>query len=76
MYNGTIIINNIEAAKEFVDKMTPFMDIKIDLISGDYCIDGHSIIGIISLDFTKPITITAQGDITDEFLNTLKQFDI
>ncbi len=76
MYSSTIMIKDIDTAREFVDKMTAFKDTKIILKSGDYEIDGHSIIGIISLDITKPIEVIADGDITDKFIKTLKQYDI
>ena len=76
MYTSTIMIKNIDTAREFVDKMAKFMDTKITLNSGDYSIDGHSIIGIISLDITKPIEVVAQGNVTDELIEILKQYAI
>lgn len=76
MYNSTIFIKDIDTAREFVDKMGKFMDTKITLKSGDYCIDGHSIIGIISLDITKPIEVEASGNVTDELVEILKQYAI
>ncbi len=76
MYTGTIMIKNIDTAREFVDKMTKFMDTKITLKSGDYCIDAHSIIGTISLDITKPIEVIAEGDVSDELVEIFKQYAI
>ena len=76
MYSSTIMINNIDTAREFVDKMSKFMDTDITLKSGNYSIDGHSIIGIISLDITKPIEVIADGNVTDELINILKQYAI
>ncbi len=76
MYSSTIYINNIDTAREFVDEMAKFMDTTITLKSGDYSIDGHSIIGIISLDFSKPIVVEASGNVTDELIEILKKYDI
>lgn len=76
MYSSTIMINNIDTAREFVDKMAKFMDTEITLTSGNYKIDGHSIIGIISLDITKPIEVVANGNVTDELISILKQYAI
>lgn len=76
MYSSTIMINNIDTAREFVDKMSKFMDTDITLKSGNYSIDGHSIIGIISLDITKPIEVIADGNVSDELINILKQYAI
>lgn len=76
MYTSTIMIKDIDTAREFVEKMGKFMDTKITLKSGDYIIDGHSIIGIISLDITKPITVETDDNPTDELINILKQYAI
>ena len=76
MYSSTIMINNIDTAREFVDKMSKFMDTEITLKSGNYSIDGHSIIGIISLDITKPIEVIVDGNVSDELINILKQYAI
>lgn len=76
MYNDTIMIHDIETARQFVDDMIEFLDVKILLKSGDYAIDGHSIIGILSLDFTKPIEVEATGNISDKFIDTIAQYTV
>ncbi len=76
MYTGTIIIKDIDTAREFVDKMGKYMDTKVTLNSGDYSIDGHSIIGIISLDITKPIEIIVDGADENEIKEIIKQYAI
>lgn len=76
MYTGTIMIKDIDTAREFVDKMARFMDTEITLKSGDYSIDAHSIIGIISLDITKPIEVIAKGNVSDELIEIFKQYAI
>lgn len=76
MYSSTIMIKDIDTAREFVDKMGKFMDTKISLSSGDYVIDGHSIIGIISLDITKPIEVTLENNVHDELIEIIKQYAI
>lgn len=76
MYNSTILIKDIETAREFVNKMGRFMDTRITLKSGDYSIDGHSIIGIISLDITKPIDVVLENNVSDELTEIIKQYAI
>ena len=76
MYKSTIMIKDIDTAREFVDKMSGFMDTKIILNSGDYSIDGHSIIGILSLDITKPIEVILNENATDELITIIKQYAI
>ena len=74
MYNSTIIIKDIDTAREFVNKMARFMDTDVTLHSGDYSIDGHSIIGIISLDLSKPIEVALGDNASDELINIIKQY--
>ncbi|MCR5250234.1 MAG: HPr family phosphocarrier protein [Lachnospiraceae bacterium] len=63
MKNTQILINSIEKVKAFVNEITKF-DCDFDLISGRYVIDAKSIMGIFSLDITKPIELDIH--VTDE----------
>ena len=49
-------INSIDKVKSFVNTVTAF-DAEFDLISGRFVIDAKSIMGIFSLDLSKPITL-------------------
>jgi len=59
-----ISLNTIDKVKSFVNDLTKF-DADFDLVSGRYVIDAKSIMGIFSLDLSKPIdlNIYADGDI-------------
>ena len=61
-----ISLNSIDKAKSFVNDLTKF-DTDFDLVSGRYVIDAKSIMGIFSLDLSKPIdlNIHAEGDAED-----------
>ena len=61
-----ISLNSIDKVKSFVIDLTKF-DSDFDLISGRYVIDAKSIMGIFSLDLSKPIDlhIHAEGDAED-----------
>ena len=52
-----ISLNSIDKVKSFVNDLTKF-DTDFDLISGRYVIDAKSIMGIFSLDLSKPIDLT------------------
>ncbi len=56
-------MNSIDKVKSFVNDLTKF-DTDFDLISGRYVIDAKSIMGIFSLDLSRPIdlNIHAEGD--------------
>lgn len=61
-----ISLNSIDKVKAFVNTVTQF-DYDFDLISGRYTIDAKSIMGIFSLDLSKPIdlAIHVEGDEAD-----------
>ena len=57
-----INLNSIDKVKEFCNLTTYKINGDIDLISGKYVVDGKSIMGIFSLDLSKPITMrVAEG---------------
>jgi phosphotransferase system HPr-like phosphotransfer protein len=74
MENVEIMLNSIDKVKSFVNDITKF-DTDFDLISGRYVIDAKSIMGIFSLDLSKPISLNihASEDI-DKILETLKPY--
>lgn len=51
-----ISLNSIDKVKSFVNTISQF-DFDFDLISGRYVIDAKSIMGIFSLDLSKPIDL-------------------
>ena len=51
-----ISLNTIDKVKSFVNDITKF-DYDFDLVSGRYVIDAKSIMGIFSLDLSKPIDL-------------------
>ncbi len=46
----------------------------IDLKHGKYVVDAKSILGIFSLDLTKPVTVEIHSNNCDDLLEELKQF--
>lgn len=70
---ATIMLSTINDVKEFVSEVT-LCDYDVDLISGRYAVDAKSIMGIFSLDLSKPIQLEAQTDDAEEFFGRIKQF--
>ena len=66
-------INSIDKVKSFVNTVTAF-DAEFDLISGRFVIAAKSIMGIFSLDLSKPITLNIYNDDDDRILESLKPF--
>ena len=65
-----ISLNTIEKVKSFVNTITKY-DYDFDLISGRYVIDAKSIMGIFSLDLSKPITLDIHAD--DENIESIME---
>ena len=61
MKTVTINLGSIDKVKSFVNDITKF-DSDFDLVSGRYVIDAKSIMGIFSLDLSKPINLNIHGD--------------
>ena len=69
-----ISLNSIDKVKSFVNDISRF-DYDFDLVSGRYVIDAKSIMGIFSLDLSKPIELNIHAaDNADEVLETLKPY--
>lgn len=69
-----IMLNTINDVKNFVELANRY-DFDVDLVSGRYAVDAKSIMGIFSLDLTKPIQVEAhtEGDNT-KFFEDIKNF--
>lgn len=70
-----ISLNSIDKVKTFVNLINRF-DYDFDLVSGRYVIDAKSIMGIFSLDLSKPITLNIHADAAnvEEVLNELAPY--
>ena len=69
-----ISLNSIDKVKAFVNDMTKF-DNDFDLVYGRYVIDAKSIMGIFSLDLSKPIELNIHSESNvDEILSVLQPY--
>ena len=70
-----ISLNSIDKVKSFVNDITKFNN-DFDLVSGRYVIDAKSIMGIFSLDLSKPIDLNIHADGTplEEVMNVVSPY--
>ena len=61
MKTFNIKLSSIEDVKKFVAAACSCA-CDIDIISGRYLVDAKSIMGVFSLDLTKPIMVDVKGD--------------
>ncbi len=75
MKEYTVKLNSINEVKEFV-ALTNRCAFDVDLMSGKYVIDAKSIMGIFSLDLSKPLKmiVHADGEQAADFLDEAARF--
>ena len=73
MTKTTVNLQAINDVKEFVNIVMRY-DFDIDLVSGRYAVDAKSIMGIFSLDLSKPIELNAHTDDADKFMNDIAKY--
>ncbi len=73
MKTFNIMLRSINDVKDFVNIVNRY-DFDVDLTSGRYIVDAKSIMGIFSLDLSKPIKVEAHTDGVDTFIKEVTPF--
>ena len=68
-----LLLGSINDVKDFVNTVSKY-DFDVDLTSGGYVVDAKSIMGIFSLDLSKPIKVEVHSDDADAFIAELDKF--
>ena len=76
MLDMYVSLGTIESVKNFVTKITEFEE-DFDLIQGKYVIDAKSVLGIFSIDLSKPVLlrINAEGERLEQIKKAVKEFE-
>jgi len=72
---ANINLTTAESVKKFVNIVSKY-PYEIDIRSGRYVVDAKSILGIFSLDLSKPVTVEIYSDDCDDFLEEIKEYII
>lgn len=77
MIKKTLNLNEVVKIQKLVSSAS-IQNYDIDVISGRYIIDAKSIMGIFSLDLSKPIDILIHADEAEakDFLDVIKDFEV
>ena len=73
MTKTTINLKTFGDVQEFVNILMKFA-FDIDLVSGRYIVDAKSIMGIYSLDLTKPIELQAHTDDAEDLFAAIDKY--
>ncbi|NLL68103.1 MAG: HPr family phosphocarrier protein [Clostridiaceae bacterium] len=70
MKSFNILLKSINDVKDFVNIVNKY-DFDVDLTSGRYIVDAKSIMGIFSLDLSKPIKVEVHNENADNFIHEI-----
>lgn len=73
MFSQSIIAANKNALIEIFEAVSQFPELMM-IKSGDYTVDAHSIIGVFSLDITKPMELISEQTPDDRFMQAIAKF--
>ena len=73
MLEKTLKLNSFDQVKEFVE-LACTKDYDIELMSGKYIVNAKSIMGVFSLDLTKPVIMVAHCDTVAELARQVEGF--
>ena len=73
MAERVLLLNDIDVVRRFVGEAV-LQKFDIELSSGKYTVDAKSIMGIFSLDLTKPVTVIAHCEDYDPFVSFCEQY--
>lgn len=73
MKTVSVLLDTINDVKAFVNAVSKY-DFDVDLVSGRYAVDAKSIMGIFSLDLSKPIRVEIHSDNCESLLEDIKAY--
>lgn len=73
MKSFNIMLKSINDVKDFVNIVNKY-DFDVDLSSGRYIVDAKSIMGIFSLDLSKPIKVETHVDDCSSFCEEIQKY--
>ena len=68
-----IKLNGLDDAQEFSRIASQYI-YDIDVRSGKYVVNGKSILGLLSLNLTSPLTVDIYSDDVQDFLTRINKF--
>lgn len=73
-----VLLNSIDKIKSFVNVVSKFPE-DMDIVHGRYVIDAKSIMGVLSLDTSKLVTLRIHSDdneVVENIVESIKALDI
>lgn len=70
-----IILDSVDKVKDFVREVSKF-ETDIDLVSSRFIVYAKSLMGILSLDLTKPIEVRILNKQDERLINTIEKYAV
>ena len=74
MIERKVLLKTLDDVKKFVDVMAE-KTYDVELLSGKYVVNAKSVMGVLSLDLTHPLTVIANVDNDEEFLENIIPYE-
>ena len=72
MRTVNVYLPSVETVQEFVVQISP-LEGNFDLLTNSYILDAKSLMGILSLDLSKPLKLAVEKD-TEETMRSIGRF--
>ncbi|MBE6728326.1 MAG: HPr family phosphocarrier protein [Ruminococcaceae bacterium] len=73
MLEKKLLLDHYDKVKKFV-AVACSKDYDIELMSGKYVVNAKSIMGVFSLDLTRPVTMVAHCEMVADIMRQIKPF--
>lgn len=73
MVEKNVLLNNIEDVKDFCN-IVSMHEFDTELVSGKYVVNAKSIMGIFSLDLTRPLKMVAHCEENDPMIGEVEKY--
>lgn len=70
-----VLIDSVQKVKEFCQACSKHKG-NVEVYSGHYIVDGKSIMGLYSLDLTKPVTAVFDGYVPPDVVSVVNKFAV
>ena len=75
MYSAYVYFKDLSYVKHFVNTVSKYSKLVVNLVTDIYTIDAQSLIGIISLDIEKPVLLEVPtDDIPESFFEDIAPY--
>lgn len=75
MFSVSILLDSIEKVQRFISVISKY-SCSFDIESGHSCVDAKSLVGIFSLDISKPLNliINDDGEMLEDILTDIREY--